>query len=182
MIFQNEPAGIGSRLAVCTAVLLASMSQAAAQGRLGGSIGKQDKVISGGESAPSRPAARPAPRASRPASRQRAQPSERASSGGRSLTGVWSWTGQCAKYASPFVGIVTFNQTGNTLTGTHGNTNMWDAGSISDGSVSGNRVSFTRTFGSYADHLVLTWSGNRMSGVLPNTEHSGRCLMTFTRR
>jgi hypothetical protein len=62
---------------------------------------------------------------------------------------------------------------------------MWDGGTISNGRISGNHVSFVRTYGGYTDHLNLALSGSggalRMSGVLANTEHSGRCLMVFTK-
>lgn len=183
MIFGNRTAGAGALAACIAALAVAPISQASAQGSLGGSIGKQDKVISGGETAaPSRPAARQSSRPA-PSSRQRAEPRERAAPRGRSLTGVWSWTGHCAKYDSPYVGLLTINQSGNTFTATHGNTNTWDNGTVSGASISGSRVSFTRTFGGYSDYVALTLngSGTRMSGVIPNTAHSGRCVMNFTR-
>ena len=150
-----------------------------AQGQMGGTIGKQDKAVSGQDETPGpRRKAGPKARASSPAE-------PRNTGAGRSLSGVWSWTGQCAKYDKPYTGTLTVNQSGNTFTATHGGTNMWDGGTISNGRISGNRVSFVRTYGGYTDYLNLALSGSggglRMSGVLPNTEHSGRCLMVFTK-
>jgi len=146
---------------------------------MGGTIGKQDKAVSGQDEAPA-PRRKTAPKPKASAS---AEP--RSTGAGRSLSGVWSWTGQCAKYDKPYTGTLTVNQSGNSFTATHGGTNMWDGGTISNGRISGNRVSFVRTYGGYTDYLNLALSGSggalRMSGVLPNTEHSGRCVMVFTK-
>jgi hypothetical protein len=163
----------------CTALCIAASTPTFAQGQMGGTIGKQDKAVSGQDEAPG-PRRKTAPKAKASA------PAEPRSTGvGRSLSGVWSWTGQCAKYDKPYTGTLTVNQSGNTFTATHGGTNMWDGGTISNGRISGNRVSFVRTYGGYTDYLNLALSGSggalRMSGVLPNTEHSGRCLMVFTK-
>jgi hypothetical protein len=154
----------------------ATISDVSAQGgNAGGTIGKERKMLSGEQSGP--------PPARQPLTRPRREGGSAASTAPRSLTGTWNWSGQCAKYKEPYVGTVTFKQTGSTFTGTHGGTNMWDKGTISNGRISGNHVSFQRTFGQYTDNLSLTLSSNgkRMSGIIPDTEHSGRCAMTFSR-
>lgn len=151
----------------------AAIATAEAQGgAIGGTIGKQGRSLSGDQGAKAPPRR----------NRSERRPDANAV---RSLNGVWRWSGQCAKYSEPYVGTVTLAQSGNSFTGTHGNTNMWDRGSISNGLVTGNRVRFDRTFGQYTDHLSLTLSGSgsgmRMSGVIPDTAHSGRCVMTFSK-
>ena len=46
-------------------------------------------------------------------------------------------------------------------------------------------LALNRTFGQYNDHIDSTFSGSgsgmRMTGVIPNTAHSGRCEMRFTK-
>jgi hypothetical protein len=163
-------------LLVATQIQIASPA-AAQGGAVGGTIGKQGRSLSGDQGTT---------RESEKATSRRAKVQGRPeASAGRSLSGLWRWTGQCARYAEPYVGTVTLAHSGNTLTGSHGGTNMWDRGDISNGSVSGNRVSFDRTFGQYRDHVSLTLSGSgkgmRMSGVIPDTAHSGRCVMTFSK-
>jgi hypothetical protein len=169
----------GLLIAACVALCVATSTPLFAQGAMGGTVGKQDKAVSGADEA-SAPSRKTSPKAKAHASAE-----SRNTGAGKSLSGVWSWTGQCAKYDKPYTGTLTVNQTGNTFTATHGNTNMWDGGKISDGRISGNHVSFVRSFGGYTDHLNLALSGSggalRMSGVLPNTEHSGRCVMVFTK-
>jgi hypothetical protein len=161
------------------AISLAASTQFVQAESVGGTIGKQNKSVSGEEeSAPPRrksvPKATPSPNDEK----QRAHAS-------RSISGLWYWTGQCAKYDKPYTGTITISQSGNGFSGTHGGTNMWDQGTVSNGRINGNHVSFTRTFGQYTDHLDLTLSGSgsalRMTGVIPNTEHSGRCAMRFTK-
>lgn len=184
MFLRDEPQHTNVRsqglvLVVCTALCVAASTPIFAQGQMGGTIGKQDKAVSGQDETP-------APRWNTGPKAKTASPAEpRTISAGRSLSGVWSWTGQCAKYDKPYTGTLTVNQSGNTFTATHGGTNMWDGGTISNGRISGNRVSFVRTYGGYTDYLNLALSGYggalRMSGVLANTEHSGRCVMVFTK-
>jgi hypothetical protein len=143
-------------------------------GNAGGSIAKERKVLSG-EQSNSSPTSKPRSRVKQ----ARAAPT----AGARSITGTWSWTGQCARYKEPYVGTISFQQTGASFTGSHGGTNMWDKGTVSNGRIIGNRVTFQRTFGQYVDDLSLTLSssGRQMSGVIPDTAHSGRCVMTFFR-
>ncbi len=180
-------------IAALTIHLAATGFALAQGGSVGGSIGKQGKSASGGsEAAPARPS-RPA----RPARSERSEPRQKntrtASRGsssaakperasGQSLSGTWRWSGQCQSGAQSYTGTLTISQSGNSFTGAHGGTNMWDNGSISNGRISGNRVSFTRSFAQYHDHLNLALSNNgrSMSGSL-STAHSGQCRMSFSK-
>ena len=101
------------------------------------------------------------------------------------LSGTWTWSANCERGQKNYRGTFTFQQSGTTLEITHGGTNIWDTGTVTNGRISGNRVSFTRKWGKYVDQVNLALSGSRgalrMTGVLPNTAHSGRCQLSFTK-
>jgi hypothetical protein len=166
----------------------AALAQA---GSVGGTIGKQGKSIAGGRDAAPAPQRRaPSQRApQKPREARRAAPApapgdgagRAGGGGGASLSGAWRWSANCQTGARQYSGILNLQQTGNDFSGTHGRTNIWDTGSISDGRVDGSRVSFTRTWGRFVDHIVLTLSGARMAGVIAHTEHSGRCEMSMVK-
>jgi len=165
---------IGLAIVVMLTASATSNNAFAQGGNVGGTIAKEGKLLSGDQSA------------SPPARQSKGRPSKAGrvqSAAVRSLTGTWRWTGQCARYNDPYVGTVTFQQTGNSFSGTHGGTNMWDQGTISNGRIVGNRVSFQRKFGQYTDDvsLTLSTSGRGMSGIIPDTAHSGRCVMNFSK-
>ncbi len=153
-----------------------SLFKLAQAGSTGGSIGNQNKSVSGGEEK-----AAPRPHA--------AQRKTAGAAHGRgtalSISGQWNWSAECERGAVHYTGIMTFNQIGNSFVASHGGTNIWDNGTIENGRVSGGHVSFDRIYGSYNDHVVLYLSRSggqsRMSGVLPNTLHSGRCQLSFTK-
>ena len=153
-------------------------------GSIGGTIGKPGKSASGGEAvAPPRLRAAPKPRpAKRPVS---TDAESRVTRGDSVLNGTWHWTAKCERGQVNYRGTFTFQQSGNTFEAQHGGTNIWDLGTITNGRINGNRVSFTRKWGTYVDqlNLVLSSSGNtlRMSGVIPNTAHSGRCQVVYTK-
>lgn len=152
-------------------------------GSVGGSIGKQGKSASGDhEVRPPQPGRSEQPRKSTNAASSRSPKPDTPATG--SISGVWRWTGQCTRFAEPYTGTITVSQSGNSFSASHGGTNMWDAGTISNGRISGNRVSFTRTFGQYSDHLNLNLSragrSMRMAGTI-STAHSGQCQMRFTK-
>jgi hypothetical protein len=140
---------------------------ACAQGSTGGAIGNRGKSVSGGaeESAPQKRTTRPS--------------GDDASRRSASITGTWRWSATCER--ANFAGTMTFEQTGNTFSARHGETNMWDTGTVTDGRISGGRVTFTRQWGPYVDRANLRLSGTRMSGVTPNTAHSGRCELNFSK-
>jgi len=143
-------------------------------GNVGGTIAKEGKQLSGDRNIS------PPPRQSKS---RPVKSGRRAQSSAPLLSGSWHWTGQCARFRDPYVGTITFQQTGSSFTGTHGGTNTWDQGTISNGRIVGNQVSFQRSFGQYVDNVSLTLSGTgrQMSGVIPDTAHSGRCVMNFSK-
>ncbi len=161
----------GIMAGIAGVVMLAAVAsgEAAAQGNVGGTIGKKNKVISG--DTPSAPA-----RTQRPA-KAKAVKQERAAS----IDGTWKWVANCERNVK-FDGTLTFVKTGNTFTATHGHTNMFDTGTITNGRINGNRVNFTRRSARDLDHVELRLSGGRMSGVLPNSRSSGRCTLTATKQ
>src|SRR4051812_22453013 len=106
------------RIGLAVVVMLISWATSnnvfAQGGSVGGTIAKEGKLLSGDQSA------------SPPVRQSKGRPSKagRAQSAAvRSLAGTWRWTGQCAKYNDPYVGTVTFQQTGNSFTGIHGGAN-----------------------------------------------------------
>jgi hypothetical protein len=167
--FRNGLAAI----ALVTAMLAAG--GALAQGSAGGSVGNRGKSVSG--ESDSAPAATPARRAKPKRSSDEASSSRRAS-----IAGTWRWVADCERGVRHFEGLMIFQQVGNEYTGAHGGTNFFDTGTVSNVKVGGNRVSFTRKWGRYVDHLDLRVSGGRMSGVIPNTEYSGRCELVVTKQ
>ena len=180
---RSTQIGVAGLVAVFAA--LASVSSALAQaGSTGGTIGKQGKSASGGEdAAPVRDRAAAAPRQTK--RRTPADTGGRAAGARFSISGRWNWSGECQTGALHYTGTMTFTQSGNTFVASHGGTNMWDNGTVANGRISGNRVSFDRTYQQYTDHVALTVSrsggGLRMDGVLPNTAHSGRCDVSFVK-
>src|ERR1019366_4958793 len=108
---MRRRACIGIALLALSHLAFANVSSALAQaGSIGGTIGKQDKSISGGEEA-DRPRAAPHPK--RPAAK--AQETSSGHSCGR-IVGTWSW----------YLGVTetVFNQNG-TVRNSGGNTGKW---------------------------------------------------------
>ncbi len=185
--YAHEPAAFCIALAVMVS-LAGDVRPGLAQGSAGGSIGKQNKSVSGSEEAQKPRSTRPRERSRAPARRQEAtrprrnqEPRVSAASSGASLTGTWRWSATCERGIRNYTGLVTLTQSGNTFTGTHGGTNIFDTGTITDGIIQGNQVRGTRIWGAYVDHVTLTLSGGRMSGTLPFSDHSGRCEMSFVK-
>jgi hypothetical protein len=153
-----------------------SLFKLAQAGSTGGSIGNQNKSVSGGEekAAPHQHAAK---RETAGAARGRGA--------AWSISGQWNWSAECERGAVHYTGVMTFSQTGNAFVASHGGTNIWDNGTVENGRISGQHVSFDRIYGAYNDHVVLYLSHSggvsRMSGVLPHTLHSGRCQLSFTK-
>lgn len=183
-----------SRRAVLTLVaalaigVLLPATQALAQaqpGSTGGSIGRQGKSVSGGEesAAPARQRASKQ-KASKPRRAARAPvETESRGGGGASVLGLWRWSATCERGQRSYSGTMTFEQSGSGVTASHGGTNFWDGGTITNVRASGGGVSFDRQFAHFRDHvsLAMVRGGARMSGVMPNTEHSGRCQLSFVK-
>jgi len=92
------------------------------------------------------------------------------------LTGQWQWAATCTR--GSFHGVMEFIQSGATFTGRFMNTNFWDKGTISNGILRGNLISFDRTYGLIEQHLSarLFDSNRRLSGPY-ESEMFGHCTL-----
>ena len=134
--------------------LLAAMaaSPAFAQaGSAGGTIGKQNKSVSGGVEQPAPP---------KSASRPRRSPAASTKSSSGSVSGRWHWQADCQQnfYQGEFeIGAVTDGHfTGQFFSDV--------AGPISAGQIEGNRISFVRSVFGFGQPWHGTFSGSQMSG------------------
>lgn len=93
------------------------------------------------------------------------------------LSGQWQWAATCTR--GSFHGVMEFVQSGNTFTGRFMETNFWDKGTISNGVLVGNEISFDRTYGLIEQHLSarLSDSNRRLSGPY-NSPMFGECTLT----
>ena len=156
-------------LAVVFTALASASSVLAQAGSTGGTIGKQGKSVSGGEeAAPRRESAPTKPR--QPKRRTSAEPGNRgakreaAEATSADLNGQWRWNAKCDN-GGPFNGIFNLRQSAGTFTGTFGGTNFWDNGTLSNGKISGNHVSFDREFLGLG-HFDLSLSLGNIRGSL----------------
>jgi hypothetical protein len=165
-----KPVTLGTIGMICLMALLAVDRGAFAQaGSTGGTIGKTDKSVSGGQEQSRQP---------QPAKKQ----TRRAA--GPVLTGLWDW--QCGNALS-------FPATGNLqlVEGSEGrltgefisDSGSFQGGKIS-GSVHGNSVSFVRDNGSYkANYSAVLEEPNRMIGsVAPFSLAPEGCRFTALKR
>ena len=92
------------------------------------------------------------------------------------LTGKWQWEATCER--GSFHGVMEFVQKGNTFTGEFLNTNFWDKGTISNGVLRGNNISFDRTYGVIAQHLSANLSdAHRTLGGPYDSPMFGKCYL-----
>jgi hypothetical protein len=149
--------------------LIAPLSSAFAQsGAAGGTIGKQNSTVSGGDDTGNRKV-----KVRRP-EQSRRLPREKATSGGspsvRSILGRWRWQATCSD--GPGGGIFYLRQTSpGEFGGEFGNTNYWDVGTISGGKLQGSRVTFVSQYGTNRT-WTATLSGSQMRGSFTG---SGNC-------
>lgn len=164
-----------TKLLMATAVLLAGGSLAFGQaGSTGGVIGKTDKSISGGESTVERQApAKSRSRDQRPASR-----GDSDKSSGVSVAGRWRWSADCT--VGHWQGEFDLSQTSRgNFSGSFAATSANDLGTISDGHVNGNRVTFTRT----SSIATQYWRGRLTAGRLTGTSSgNANCSWQATRK
>jgi hypothetical protein len=140
-------------------------------GSTGGTIGKQDKSISGGDET-DRP--RAAPLEKRPAANTRETPS-RASK--NSLIGRWQWHAQCTNgttWEAAFVATAADKETvALDFIGAGGGTGT--------GVVTGNRVRLLRAYVGPTQTWTATLSGgNRMNGEITSSQ-AGHCTFQASR-
>lgn len=171
---RNTLRGLGN--AVLTVLLLSVHAAAAQPGSTGGTIGKQNKSVSGSEE--TGPASGPEQRTR---SEKPHRPQERAPKQdlGRSISGSWDWEASCASGGTWQGGLTISSTPSGALSGAFGRGHM---GGIV-GAVSGNRVSFYRAM--YKQHWRATLSGSagsglRMSGAVSDPARSG-CRFSATR-
>ena len=145
----------------------ANVSSALAQaGSTGGTIGNEDKSISGSR-LPATPPAK------RPAANTRETPS---GASNNSLIGRWQWHAQCdngTAWDAAFVATAAANETvALDFIGAGGGTGT--------GSVTGNRVRLQRTFIANQTWTATLSGGNRMSGTITSSE-GGHCAFQASR-
>ena len=92
------------------------------------------------------------------------------------LNGRWEWEATCDRGA--FHGIMEFTQTGSAFSGQFLETNFWDKGTISNGIIRDNHISFDRTYGLIVQHLAadLLPSNRALSGPY-NSKMFGKCVL-----
>jgi hypothetical protein len=92
------------------------------------------------------------------------------------IHGKWQWEATCDK--GSFHGVMEFVQQGSAFAGEFLNTNFWDKGTISNGVIRGNHISFDRTYGFIEQHLAanLTDANRRLSGPYESSMF-GKCIL-----
>lgn len=150
---MRQRASIGVALLTLSHLAFANISSALAQaGSTGGTIGKQDKSISGGADTDT---PRAAPHAKRPAAS-----SETSSGSGCSrIVGVWTW----------YLGVteMTFGQNGTVHQSISGNKGTWtcSGGIVTSVFVTGDRDRITLSRDGNSASVTTTWGGGRTFAV-----------------
>ena len=92
------------------------------------------------------------------------------------LNGKWQWEATCER--GSFHGVMEFVQNGSTFVGQFLETNFWDKGTISNGAIQGNHISFDRSYGVIVQHLAsdLSSSLHEMSGPYDSAMF-GKCTL-----
>jgi len=93
------------------------------------------------------------------------------------LNGKWQWAATCDR--GSFHGVMEFAVQGDgTFTGQFLQTNFWDKGTMTNGVIHGNHISFDRSYGLIVQHLAADLSGSlrEMSGPYDSTMF-GKCVL-----
>lgn len=145
---------VGLMLLLCLLGVGQLGSAFAQPGSTGGTLGKTDKSLSGGESTePSKPSAK-----SRGHNRQEHEREPPAAIAGR-----WRWTADCT--LGHWQGEFNIYQSSRErFSGAFAGTSLDDRGTISDGHLNGNNISFIRTSSVATQHWTGQVAGGRMSG------------------
>jgi hypothetical protein len=96
---------------------------------------------------------------------------------GDALNGKWQWEATCER--GSFNGVMQFVvESGTTFSGRFMETNFWDKGTMSNGIIAGNHISFDRSYGLIVQHLSADLSGtlHEMSGPYDSTMF-GKCTL-----
>jgi hypothetical protein len=168
---MRRGAVIGIALMALPYFAFANVSSALAQaGSTGGTIGKQDKSISGGESV-----VEPhAPVKSRPKSQR---PIETPESSEVSVAGRWRWTQDCPPRWQGEFDLAETSR--GHFNGSFAGTSWYDNGTITDGHISGTSVSFTRK----SAPVTQYWTGRLTAGRMKGTSSgNANCSWEATRK
>jgi hypothetical protein len=170
-VHMNKAIGPVS-LAFGLAFWLASDRIAFAQaGSTGGTIGKTDKSVSGGEEATLSPSARPS-------TRDVKNPSAIAPS----IAGQWRWTADCSD-GSHFHGVFDLSPTsGGQFTGEFISNDIANVGAIEGGHATGSSISFTRRHPIEIQHWEGRLQGGHIEGSPLSTGWHGTCQWQANRR
>jgi hypothetical protein len=143
------------------ALLLGASSATAqqmAQGSTGGTLGKTDQSLSGGTQ------------------QQKAPSIDRAPSAAVSISGLWHWSANCSAIGNQQASFV-LRQTGTKITGQFTGSGTW--GSVENGKIVGNQLSFNRIGGpmGVSEHWTARVDGAQMQG-----SSTGAVSCTFSAR
>jgi hypothetical protein len=164
--------GAATKALLFVVLLLAGGSLAFGQaGSTGGALGKTGKSISGDES-PAAPETRTKP----PTRRSDRNASDKPAGG--SVTGRWRWDQDCT--LGHWRGEFDLTETSRgRFGGSFAGTSAHDVGTITDGTVSGGGISFTRT----SSIATQYWKGRLASGRLKGTSSgNANCSWEATRK
>jgi hypothetical protein len=142
-------------------------------GSTGGTIGKTDKSVSGGESTaePHTPA-KSRPKGQRPIDRGTSDQSSEVSVAGR-----WRWTQDCPPRWQGEFDLAETSR--GHFDGSFAGTSWYDNGTITDGHISGTSVSFTRK----SAPVTQYWTGRLTAGRMKGTSSgNANCSWEATRK
>jgi hypothetical protein len=173
----------GAAAKPCFAVLifLAGGSLALGQaGSTGGTIGKTDKSVSGGEAAPEKQTQTKSRSKGQGPIDKDDQPSSKPNLA-NAVIGSWDWQASCQSGGSWQGGIILEQASGKNFTG------KFDKGHVGSlvGTVNGNSISFDRSVYWVKQHWTAVISGSgrtklRMSGIFSDPSHTG-CRFSATK-
>jgi hypothetical protein len=161
---MNRRASIGIALLALSHLAFANGSSALAQaGSTGGTIGKTDKSISGGEAAPETQ--------TRTKSRSKGQrPIDQGNADqplGVSFSGRWAWSAECS--SGHWQGEFNLAPTSRgNFNGSFGSTLL---GTIADGHINGASLAFTRKIPFVTQYWKGQLAGGRIKGTLSGNEN-----------
>lgn len=161
-----------AKIVVLAIIFLTSGSLAFGQaGSTGGTLGKTGKSLSGEEN-PAEPSARTKSRTKSIDRDTSSQPS------GVSVTGRWRWSADCT--VGHWQGEFDLAEASRgRFNGSFAGTSVHDVGTISDGSVNGGSISFTRTSSIATQYWRGRLAGTRMKGT---STGNANCSWQATRK
>ena len=142
-------------------------------GSTGGSIGKTEKSISGGESGEPDTSTKSRSKGQRPVDRGASNQSPEVSAAGR-----WHWIAVCT--SGRWQGEFDLAETSRgQISGSFAGTSWGDIGTITDGHINGNSIAFTRTWATGIQYWTGRLAAGRIKGTLSGNEN---CSWEATRK